>query len=349
MRKTFAYIKTEIIGISIYLRYIRKKNIKKIIYTITPPSTLKNIGDHAQAVAILKWFKINWQGKEVLEFDKHEVIAHIKWIKKLVTPNDLIFLHSGGNLGDRRMKSEISRRTVIKTFPDNKIIQLPQTIFFSATENGERVLRESKEVYESHNNLTIAGRDEFSFKLAKKYFPKVKSIACPDFVLMVKNGKNVNNDKMRKGVLLCFRKDSESIFNEEIILKLEKIVSRYSKSISHYDTKVKYKIKRKSREKELEKTLEIFSRYEVVITDRYHGIIFALITNTPCIVMKTVDHKLTEAIKWFNKINFVKYADTIEQVEKILPEMLKISWRTDQDWDKEYFMPLANKIKSNDL
>ena len=166
-----------------YSKIKQYKNVKKIIYNITPPHSLRNIGDHAQVVAIKKWFKDTFEGYLVLEFDKDEIYKYIHSIKRVVNERDLIFLQSGGNLGDRGLWSENARRLVIKNFPKHKIISLPQTIFFSNTKKGKEELEITKNIYNSHGDLTVIARDRYSFKLAKEYFPKCKTMICPDFVL----------------------------------------------------------------------------------------------------------------------------------------------------------------------
>lgn len=37
-----------------------------------------------------------------------------------------------------------------------------------------------------------------------------------------------------------------------------------------------------------------FAKSKVIVTDRLHGLIFALITNTPCIVISSYNQKLKE-------------------------------------------------------
>ena len=53
-------------------------------------------------------------------------------------------------------------------------------------------------------------------------------------------------------------------------------------------------------EQEVIVKLRQFASYECVITDRYHGTIFSIIANTPVIVIKTNDHKVTSALEWFD-------------------------------------------------
>ena len=49
----------------------------------------------------------------------------------------------------------------------------------------------------------------------------------------------------------------------------------------------------------INQVLNKFSKYQVIITDRYHGTIFSQIANTPVVVLSSADHKLSSGVKWF--------------------------------------------------
>lgn len=55
----------------------------------------------------------------------------------MLNDDDLIFLQGGGNLGDKWLNEERLRRTIIESFPNNKIVILPQTIYFSKNDGGK--------------------------------------------------------------------------------------------------------------------------------------------------------------------------------------------------------------------
>ena len=50
----------------------------------------------------------------------------------------------------------------------------------------------------------------------------------------------------------------------------------------------------------------------VVVTDRYHGVIFSVITHTPVIVFKSYDTKISAGIRWFQDLEWVHYAEKME-------------------------------------
>lgn len=314
---------------------------KKIIYALTPPPRLKNVGDHAQVVGIEKWFNDFFNEYDIIEFDKNQTIKYIKDMKKIVTEGDLIFLHSGGNLSDRAMWSETARRLMIKSFPNNKIVSLPQTIFFSDTWKGRMELKKTMRIYNNHPDLAILARDEYSYKLAQNYFPNCNIFLCPDFVLYLDQCYDKSFDEKREGILLCLRNDKESILNEQDKKRIRGLLSF---DINEFDTTLKKHINKNEREKILEETLQLFSKYQLVVTDRFHGVIFAVIAKTPCIALRTVDHKLGESIKWFKGLKHVEFSDNIEKIPPIISR-LKRQKRYNIDWKAKYFNSLKDKLE----
>ena len=68
----------------------------------------------------------------------------------------------------------------------------------------------------------------------------------------------------------------------------------------------------------------MISKYKLVITDRFHGAIFASITGTPCLALPTINHKIIESDFWFRKLKtktFVcKNSDELEKRISFIPE-----------------------------
>jgi pyruvyl transferase EpsO len=90
--------------------------------------------------------------------------------------NGTIFLSGGGNFGDVYPPHQDLREAVIAAFPDNPIVQLPQSIFFESAAATERARR----VLEAHPQLTLLVRDHRSLAIAQRDFPGVRSILCTD-------------------------------------------------------------------------------------------------------------------------------------------------------------------------
>jgi pyruvyl transferase EpsI len=319
------------------------KTGKRIIYAITPPPLLSNLGDQAQVVAIYKWLERNYPTHSIIEVNKDEVINCVSNFKSKIQTDDLIILHSGGNLGDRGLWSETSRRKMITNFPNNKILSLPQTINFRNTEKGQKELKISKEIYNKHKKLTVVARDNESFKLANKYFEQCSTNKAPDFVLSYNTdhlnlGKTENNGK----VLFCLREDDESAISIE---QRADLLKNSALDYDLFDTTISENIGNEQRKEKLDEVLRMFSKYEYIVTDRFHGLIFSILCKKPTVVLKTVDHKLTSAFDWFDGVKFVKFADSVETVNQTVESVLKETDFTVPDWNEKYFDPLVKHLK----
>ncbi|GAB4531191.1 MAG: polysaccharide pyruvyl transferase family protein [Pleurocapsa sp.] len=314
-------------------RHRNFKNRKKIIYALTPPSYLKNIGDHAQVIAIRAWLDKHFGKFPVVEMDKdrgHYFLPALQW---LVQPGDLFFLHSGGNLGDRGLWSEGMRREIIQTFPDNQIISLPQTIFFSDTTKGQTEQETSRRIYASHPNLTVIGRDPRSGELAAELFSQATTFCMPDFVLSLPSRHSEKRNDPPQ-ILLCLRLDKESALTPE---QRQEIGNNLPYQCTYYDTTLEQEIDIDKREETLDETLNKFLAADVVVTDRYHGLIFTVLCQKPCVVLRTVDHKLTSAIHWFKDIPSVIFAKNLEEIPELVERCLEIEHSNTIDWSEKYF------------
>ena len=119
----------------------------------------RNIGDNAIAIAEEELLEKYFSDYEVLQVPESKLSICAKRIKKFINDDDIIMLHGGGNIGDTYLLPEEGRRTVIETFPNNKIISFPQTAYFSDTGEGKKQLEISKQIYNAHKNLVILARE----------------------------------------------------------------------------------------------------------------------------------------------------------------------------------------------
>jgi len=321
------------------------KQQAKIIYSLTPPPYLKNVGDHAQVIAIRAWLDKHFGKLPILEMDKdrgHYFLPALRW---LVNQEDIFFLHSGGNLGDRGIWSEGMRRQVIGNFPQNQIVSLPQTIFFSDTPKGKTEQETSRRIYGQHPQLTVIGRDPRSGELAAELFPQAQSFCMPDFVLSLPPRTSAKSSDTIK-VLLCLRLDDESALTPE---QRQEIGDSLPYDCTYYDTTLDKAIEVDRREATLDETLAKFLAADIVVTDRYHGLIFTVLCQKPCVVLRTVDHKLTSAIYWFKDLPSVMFAQGLEEVPELVERGLKITTNKTIDWSAMYFdqIPQLVGLKSD--
>ena len=305
------YSDAKIIAKKIYAFTIYKKSNRRNIFIIGSPSH-GNGGDIAIAIAQKKILQDNFPDDNIYDVDGKEYFIHYKAIKRICKPKDLFTFIGGGNFGNQYMLEESIRRHLVEHFPNNKIVMFPQSIYYVNGELGEKEKQNTHDVFAKHRNLILSARDKYSFEMMKEYFPEHKVLLIPDVVLYLR--PNIKEE--RNGVLICLRKDLEGILTTSQRNMIEaKLKSVFSK-INHTDTWVDYKNNKAERETLLNNKLKEFASSDLVITDRIHGMIFAAITGTSCIVLSNYNHKVKGAFEWIKDLSYIKYANDVEEVLK---------------------------------
>jgi len=298
-----------------FLRYLYK-NKSKIIFLSTPEHG--NLGDHAITIAINKILADKYPDKKILEFSFNKYNERKIDIQKVINNRDIIYLVGGGNFGNLYPWEENQRRDIIKGFPNNKIVIMPQSLSFSKDEEGERELKISKSTAANHKNLTIIARDEKSYAFAKKEYNKNNILMAPDSVLYLEDYYLEKMKQDRKNVIFTIRKDKEKVLSNQKIKEIQNILTKHNIKFTIDDTTVNYRVDKKTRDLEVENILRKISGARLNITDRFHGVIFSVITNTPVIVFKSLDHKIEEGIKWFKHLDYVHYVTEEDSIEEII-------------------------------
>lgn len=105
-----------------------------------------------------------WEGtKHFLKDIPHKCLytASVETYKyRPLPPDTVILLQGGGNFGDLWRRHQDLRLNVIKAYPNNKIIILPQTVFYK----DHAVFQEDAKIFNSHKNLHICARDTVSLE-----------------------------------------------------------------------------------------------------------------------------------------------------------------------------------------
>lgn len=94
-------------------------------------------------------------------------------------PRGVVLLHGGGNFGDLWPGHQILREMVVQDLPDYRIVQLSQSIQFR-DENRARI---ANEIIGAHPDFTALIRDQISLRRAAEHLPDVEATFCPDMAL----------------------------------------------------------------------------------------------------------------------------------------------------------------------
>lgn len=298
-------------------KYLKKKEPKIILLG---SEDFGNLGDHQIAVSEINFLKNFFIDIPIYELPASKYFKYIDKLQKYIGPEDIICGTGGGNLGSEYLYSETIRRDFIKRFPNNKIIIFPQTIYFKNSSNGRKELKITQMIYNKHKSLYLMVREEDSYQFAKKYL-FCKIFRVPDIVFYSDYSKE---SSFRSGILLCLRKDKESILNGKQKEKIIKTVTNLTKNVKVIDHQLQENIPVSKRAKVVTDMIQEYQKAELVITDRLHGMIFCAITKTPCIVLSNYNYKVKGVYKWIEHLDYICYLEKseLDKIEVIMKKLM---------------------------
>lgn len=326
-------------------KQIESKFTKPKAYFLDTPE-YGNLGDQAIAVAMHRFFEVKLPEYEIIDIQGDRVAHFLKSIKRNIKPNDIICLVGGGNMGTMYKMFEATRRIIIKTFYQNKIIIFPQTIDYEDSKYGVRELRNSRRIYESNQKLILTAREKVTFDRMKEYYPNNKVFLCPDIVLFLLSDFSCKQEDKRNGVGLCLRNDMETKLSSEDHKKIYEILESKNISIKQLSTiSDRNHIKVNERKNIIEEKLNEFAKCELIITDRLHGMIFSAITGTPSIVFRSKNQKVEGVYRWIQNLPYIKLVDSVDKMPEAINEVLSIVNNSYNYSCQEYFNEIIEEIK----
>lgn len=327
-------------------RKLREAEKRRIILFATPNSG--NLGDHAIAEAAKTFFEDNLSDDLYTEFSIHQYKYDKEHIQRKVNDEDIVVITGGGFLGNLWLLGENTVRDIIERFPNNKIVILPQTMFFDKKYDKEAELAKSVAIYNNHPNLTIFLRDERSYEKVLEHFPSIAVRRAPDIVTYMKHEKTYD----REGALFCFRDDKEKLDYSHIVADIKEYIESKELTIKYTDTVISEKVDEKNRTLHLNNKYKEFGSSKIVITDRLHGMIFALITGTPCIAFNNSTGKVKGVYEWLKSSDHLVVLDnedkySADQIKKSIDYLLSLETNGyDTQLVQKHFEILVNEFKN---
>lgn len=327
-------------------RILQHKRENKQLYTKILPNdkrffiigvpTHGNLGDHAIAVSQLKLLTDCFPEYTIYEIDRATYIHRKHYIKRMINANDILFIPGGGWLGNQWYHNQLMVEDVINRFPNNKIVILPQTIFFQDTKDRKLQVEKARRTF-SKSNVLLFLREKKSYEFAKQNL-NVHCNLVPDLVLRL----TYNEKHTRSGISICFREDCEQVINkgdkEYFINYLKKTYDDIKNT-----TTVIGNIPLDKREFAVAKKLREFSRTKIVITDRLHAMIFAALTATPCVAFDNSSNKVTGVYEWIKSLDYIKIVDNVDDAIVCVEELIKMNKK---EYHKPDFKQLESEISS---
>lgn len=299
------------------LKQLNECEGKNIWYLCVPIH--RNLGDQAQKLCITNWLEENYPDHRIIRINTDSLrhFNSLSLLKKYVKDEDIFFFQSGYTF-DGFHKDEEVHKLICDNF-SNKVVFMPQTILYKSKKK-ERELTTS---ISAHKNTLLLARDKQSYATAVRLFKNIKLALYPDIVTTLIGKYKPNENK--EGILFCIRNDGEKLYSDKEIDSLMQKLSKYKTEKTdtslNKNTDLENDVELK---KDLEATIAKYSKYKLVITDRYHGTIISLIAGTPVIILKTNDHKVTTGAEWFKGVceEYVYVSQNLEEVPAKVEEMM---------------------------
>lgn len=288
---------------------LKKRSMRKALLIGSPVHN--NLGDHLIADNCIKF--INDLGfEEIIDIPEFYYDLFGKTIK--INSEDVVFVVGGGWLGNDYEDANIICR-IIRQWPNNKIVILPQTIYFSAS--GKYASEtEISDALNSTNKVMLCVRESLSYKTALDVLKisEKKVLLSPDITLYNPNYYPYHENK--RGVILSIRNDRELVDNK-LIFTIKNALKEMN--IDYYESSTvvcKKIVPRNFRKRIIKNKIEQYGKCDLVITNRLHSMIFAILGGTKCLALDNSTHKVRETVKkWLfddPNIIFISTSDYFE-------------------------------------
>lgn len=280
-------------------------NGKRIILICTPWHG--NLGDQAIAEGEYAFLKEHYPEYPVVEIPMLFYSALRRKMQKLIRPDEVIFVHGGGFLGNAWYYAEKNVLDALQRFPANPVLVFPQTMYYLDGEKASQQKQRAEKVYRDRRKLVLCMRERRSYDLAKSMGADARLV--PDMCLYLNAAQPAEE---RHGVLLCFRDDHEKCTADNTIVQIKKWLTDTNRFF-YCDTNVlRRNILPEERRAILSRRFQEIRQKQLVITDRLHAVIFCIITNTPCIAFDNATHKVSGVCDFLGKQPGLYFADNAE-------------------------------------
>lgn len=326
--------------LKMYLKHPRGKKA----YVLGSPD-YSNLGDSAILLAQIAFLhSAGWNRNLIKELTLREYYKDRKIIKKDISSSQPIFGLGGGNMGNQWPVEEKFRYDLMDDFPDNPIMIFPQTIYFLPNSEKEEI--ESVSYYNGRKKLILIAREKKSFDIMQSMYPNTNIFLVPDIVLSATIETFGVASQGRNGVLFCVRSDAEKSVSDAVWIELEAELDKNKMIHSRTDMYSDCRVTKENRMECVRKKMQEFCCAELVITDRLHGMIFAAITGTPCIVFSNYNQKVKGTYDWISYLPYIRYVETTEDAVEAIPELLLMKHcEFDNTPLIPYFEKLAEVVK----
>jgi pyruvyl transferase EpsO len=249
----------------------------------------------------------------------------------------VILLTGGGSFGDLWPIGQECREEILRAFPDNRVIQLPQSIHFARRDS----LDSARRAVNGHRNFVLLCRDQRSLDTARRNFDATTEL-CPDMAFCL--GSIARPRPATKQIVWLLRKDKESALTPPDT-SLASIVDWLDEPET-LQRRMNYKLMGATLRRptnrmwrsllmqtyaplarqRLHRGLNILSAGKVVITDRLHGYILSMLLGIPSVIIDNSYGKLTSFHStWTSGLDSIQVAKSPDEALELATNLLAMN------------------------
>ncbi|MCT1364396.1 MULTISPECIES: polysaccharide pyruvyl transferase family protein [unclassified Microbacterium] len=288
--------------------FVRRDERPTAFLLLTPD--YGNVGDLAIGVAEVAYLESRLPEYDIVSIPLTETYAWLRSIKKRSREGDIVFLVGGGSTGDLYPRAHFGRVFAIRYLQRLPIISFPQSIIYSSEHAKRTFGRRERAAFRSHSSLRLFMRERTSMKIVEEIFGGDVGYA-PDIVLSQTNLTNA--EAQRSHALVVLRADGERSLTDDDHERILVLAETISGAVVVQDHEVSFEPQRGlSPSAVVQEMMEQYRSAQVVITDRLHGMIFAAVTGTPCVVLPNTNHKIVGTYEdWLREsCPYIRFAES---------------------------------------
>lgn len=271
---------------------IGRDRVKPNAYVLLA-SDYGNIGDLAIGYAQVCFLRRLLPNYAIHSIPLSRTYKVLRRIRSGWAPDDIALLVGGGNMGDMYPRAQRGREFIAGYLKNKATVSFPQSLIYTTEMARLSSGRREARALGRNPMLTLCAREQTSLKAMRGTFSN-QVVYAPDIVFSLLNemrdlDQGVRDDR----VVLTLRQDGERARSSDADGLIRRVVTAAGFEVCEQDTAVPDLLVDESNPFGLvEWMISIYRRSEAVVTDRLHGMIFAAITGTPCVVLPNTNHKI---------------------------------------------------------
>lgn len=276
-----------------------------------------NLGD--QAIAYSEYVFFQKLGYRTVEVPSPYVSKCIK-LWKILIGSRRVYVHGGGFIGNLWPREHDMLLQILHAFSENEIIILPQTIDFG---DNDSLLAEFNSALRRCRDVVICVREKFSYQKYCKKLTPATMLLIPDMVLFL-DPLQTKIKKDGNKAIFCMRSDKEKLISNDDIKDFIQNICLLSPDmeIIQTDTIKNIIVNPAKRKKLVEDKIEEFSKANLLITDRLHGMVFGYLAGVPIAVVSNINHKVSGVYDWIKENTKIRMMNSSKEFGDFCQEIL---------------------------